>query len=498
MFQKIILNTLVDVVKQYGDNNAFCINGNFYTYNQFAQHISKIRQALQTAQNKSLNIGLVANDDVETYASIFAIWLQGLAYVPLHPQQPVQRSLEIISQANIDLVINSANNNLFLSVKTIESSGLTFTELMLQPEPAPDNALAYILFTSGSTGKPKGVPIMRSNVGAFMKSFMEAGFQVNQSDRCLQCFDLTFDVSVQSFLVPLTKGACTFTIPHDQIKYSYVYGLMEDHQLTFSVMAPSMIRYLRPYFDEINIPSMRYCILTAEASPLDLVKEWSNCIPNAAIYDFYGPTEATIYCTYYKFNTQNKAANKELNGMLSIGIPMNGVTAIITDEERNILGKNCKGELCIAGDQLTAGYWNNPEKNEEAFFKLEMDGVPVRFYKTGDLCYMDDDGDIMYSGRLDFQVKIQGYRIELGEIEHHAREFMQGQNAIAIAFQNNTGNTEIALFAEGELNDKVKLTEYLKSKMPYYMVPTKIINETVFPLNTNGKVDRNKLKLLIA
>jgi acyl-coenzyme A synthetase/AMP-(fatty) acid ligase len=338
---------------------------------------------------------------------------------------------------------------------------------------------------------------MRSNVAAFMKSFLEVGFEITSDDRCLQCFDLTFDVSVQSFLIPLIKGACTFTVPHDQIKYSYVYGLLEDHQLTFGAVAPSMIRYLRKYFDEIDLPAMRYNILTAEASPLDLVEEWSKCIPNAEIFDFYGPTETTIYCTYYKLNRNKSQPNKQLNGLLSIGKIMNGLTAIIIDENDKILGPNQKGQLCIAGPQLTQGYWNNPEKTNESFFEINYNGIPTRFYKTGDSCIMDDDNDILYSGRLDFQVKIQGYRIELGEIEHNARIFINGRNAVAIAAENKTGNTEIALFIEGELADVSFLVDYLKTKMPSYMIPSQTIILDTLPLNSNGKVDRKTLKELI-
>ena len=241
MFDKHIFKPFLNVIENYGDKNAFCINEKFYTYNELAQHISKIRQAFQSLKINSKNIGLVANDDIETYASIFAIWLEGLAYVPLHPHQPIARSLEIISQANIGLIVQSRDDKLFVTVNTISSSKLVFEELLLQPEPTAPDSLAYILFTSGSTGKPKGVPISRSNVGAFLKSFFETEIKINHNDRCLQSFDLTFDVSVQSFLVPLTQGACTYTIPHDQIKYSYVYGLLEDHQLTFSVVAPSML-----------------------------------------------------------------------------------------------------------------------------------------------------------------------------------------------------------------------------------------------------------------
>lgn len=495
MFTENILSTFVTIADKFKDHNAFCIADKFYSYYEFAKCVSKIRKALQLSNTQSINVGLVANDDLESYAAIFAIWMEGLSYVPLHPHQPVERGMEIISQADIEIVINSGNNNIFTKVKNIESSNLKFSEFLLFPKPTADSGLAYILFTSGSTGKPKGVQISRGNVAAFMKSFWETSIILDEKDRCLQAFDLTFDVSVQCYLAPLTKGACVYTIPHDQIKYSYVYGLLENHKLTFSAMAPSMIRYLRPYFDEINIPSMRYNILTAEASPVDLATEWSKCLPNAEIFDFYGPTEATIYCTYYKY--KNGVGNKQLNGMLSIGKAMPGMIAIIIDEEKNILLTNQKGELCISGDQLTPGYWKNPEKNKESFFELLYNGVQTRFYKTGDSCYMDDDGDLMLAGRLDYQVKIQGYRIELGEIEYHAREYLKGHNAVAVSFENKNGNTEIAMFIEDTTTKPGDVLEYLKSKLPYYMIPKEVIAKEKFPLNANGKVDRNLLKKLI-
>ncbi len=489
MFNDFVLKPLLNSFTVHEAENSFCIADEFYSFKDLAVKVSSVRSELKSRTIKGKNIGLVVNDDIETYASIIAIWLEGLAYVPLHPQQPIDRIEEIISQAKIQLSLDSGS--LFhLSTEVIKTVPLTFSELNLTPREVSSDSLAYILFTSGSTGKPKGVPITRKNIGSFMKAFWASGISLDHTDRCLQCFDLTFDVSVQSFLAPLTRGACTYTIPHDQIKYSYVFGLLEDHKLTFGSMAPSMVRFLKPYFGEILVPSMRYNILTAEASPVDLIQEWSACIPNATIFNFYGPTEATIYCTYYKYQKNTK----QLNGLLSIGKPMDGVTAIIVNEQGKLLPKNEKGELCVSGDQLTPGYWENPEKNQEVFFELNVENRSQRFYKTGDLCFMDDDGDIMYSGRLDFQVKIQGYRVELGEIEHHARQYLNGKNAVAIAIVNTLGNAEIVLFVEGQAGSDGKILNYLKEKIPSYMIPAKVIVEREFPINTNGKVDRKILR----
>ncbi|MEO8720797.1 MAG: amino acid adenylation domain-containing protein [Ginsengibacter sp.] len=491
-FSEKILNPLLSNIKRFTNQNAFHINGTFYTYNQLSDHISQIRKALKEYPQKSY-IGLIANDDIETYASVFAVWLEGKCYVPLHPHQPLDRLNEIISEINIEVILNSMPDPKFESKKTINTRSLNYeNEIAEYDTEFDDENLAYVLFTSGSTGKPKGVTITRKNVASFLDSFLNCGFQITEEDRCLQCFDLTFDVSVQNFLVPLLKGACIYTVPHDQIKYIYVSNLWEEHQLTFGAVAPSMLRYLRPYFQEIDLPWMRYCILTAEGSPLDLIKEWSNCIPNAQIFNFYGPTEATIYCTYCEIKRDKP--NKSLNGMLSIGVPMKNVNAVIVDENNHILNEGEKGELCVSGDQIFPGYLNSPEKNRNAFFENEVNGIRSRYYRTGDLCYFDTDGFIMLYGRLDSQAKIQGYRVELGEIEFHTREFLNGKNAVVLVSLNKNGNNELVLFVENEDVDKSALVSYLNSKLPAYMIPSKIFLEKEFPLNANSKVDKVRLK----
>ncbi len=348
------------------------------------------------------------------------------------------------------------------------------------------------MFTSGSTGKPKGVPITRGNVGAFVHAFWNIGYSLDENDRCLQPFDLTFDLSVMSYLIPLLRGACVYTVPSSQIRYSFIAQLLEDHSLTIALMVPSTIRYLRPYFDEIRLPALKYSLFCGEALSLDLVKEWSKCVPNAIIDNVYGPTEDTIFCSNYRYNKEGII--KSYNGIMSIGKSMTSGHMIIVNNENQEISAGHQGELCLSGSQLTPGYWKNPQKNSESFF---VDNNHRRFYKTGDLCFKDAEGDIMYVGRMDHQVKVQGYRIELGEIEHHACEFLEGSNTVALTFENKEGNTEIILFVEGSILDTNALLNYLKSKMPGYMIPSKILISERFPLNINGKIDRKELRKLI-
>ena len=494
--EEIVLLPIIQSVEHFPERNAFCIDEEHYTYAHFGQCVSKVRTALQRCSYNNTKVGLVINDDLESYASIIALWLEGDCYVPLHPNWPLERCQDICEQVELDLILDSSEQTRYKGVQVINTSVLEYEQDCLTPkEGVSDEELAYILFTSGSTGKPKGVMLMRKNVAAFMDSFWQSGIEITEKDRCLQCFDLTFDVSVQGYLVPLCKGACCYTVPYGQIKYIYASGLIEDHQLTFGAMAPSMLRYLKPYFDEIDASSLKACILTAEACPLNLMEAWYNCATNTEIYDFYGPTECTIYCTYYKLTKGND--NKSLNGIISIGKPLANCVGLILDEQGNELPAGEKGELCIAGDQVTKGYWKNDEKNESSFFLKEVNGEQLRFYHTGDLCYKDEDGDIMYSGRMDHQAKIQGFRVEMGEIEYHAREFLGGKNVVCLAFDNKESLTEIAMFMESEEFNPDEMIAYMRTKMPSYMIPTRLFYVPVFPLNSNDKTDKVKLKAMI-
>ncbi len=495
-FYNRVLGPIVSSIDIFPKRNVFCIKEKFYTYSQFGRSISMVRTALRHCLFQNRKVGLVINDDLESYASIIALWLEGCCYVPLHPSWPMERCRDICEQVGLDLILDSSEQTRYFGFKVINTSDLKYEQDCLTPnKDVSDEELAYILFTSGSTGKPKGVMMMRKNVAAFMDSFWQTGIVITEEDRCLQCFDLSFDVSVQGYLVPLIKGACCYTVPHGQIKYIYASGLIEDHQLTFGAMAPSMLRYMKPYFDEIDATSLKACILTAEACPLNLMEDWYNCATNTEIYDFYGPTECTVYCTYYKLTKSGK--NKTLNGIISIGKPLANCIGLILDKKGNELPAGEKGELCIAGDQVTKGYWKNEEKNASSFFYKEVNGVNMRFYHTGDLCYKDEDGDIMYSGRLDHQAKIQGFRVEMGEIEYHAREFLGNTNVVCMAFENKDALTEIAMFVETEEFNPDEMLAYMRTKMPGYMIPTRLFYIPTFPLNANDKIDKVKLKAMI-
>ena len=502
------LHRLVENFIKFPDRNAFFIRGRYHTYAAFESRIAAIcQQIIEQADHDEEYLGILTYDDIETYASVYAIWCLGRAYVPLNPTNPLKRNMEIIRQVGIRSLLSSgtaAVDSMFADAgaRIIDTSAADRKEdapPAKRVEPLDDvdkDADCYVLFTSGSTGKPKGVPISRFNLDSYMQSFFGAGYELDENDRFLQIYDLSFDASVRCYSIPLAVGGCIYTVPRDQIKYLYAYKLMKEHQLTFVAMPPSTLSYLQPYFNSIYLEHLRYCLLGGESFSSIMAERWAPCIPNAQIQNIYGPTEFTINSHIYNWQS---ALNKEKssNGIVSIGKCIGDTIAMVVDSNLTQLRENEKGELCLSGSQQTRGYWKDEEQTGKVFFEREIEGEKHRFYRTGDLVYRDSDGDYMYIGRLDSQVQIQGYRVELSEIEKHVTEFLEGANVVVIPIISENQITTLVLFLENVNRSVDEVNEYLERSMPAYMVPRKIIKLSTFPKSAGGKINRNALKIQI-
>ena len=208
-------------------------------------------------------------------------------------------------------------------------------------------------------------------------------------------------------------------------------------------------------------------------------------------YNMYGPTEDTVFCTYYLIDKDNITSPKSANDIVSIGKTFKNNDLLLLDENDKVISvPNQEGELCLCGLQLTPGYWENDKENREKF--LMVDGV--RYYRSGDMCYYAEDGNLMYVSRKDFQVKINGFRVELGEIENRYAAISGGKYAVVMPFVNEQGNTELAIIIEGKEYDYNEHRAALAKELPAYEVPNKWLFIRSIPLNQNGKVDRKTIK----
>lgn len=487
-FLNIIANNLIT----YQGRNAFCINEKFYTYKEFAQKIAGISEQITEIPCQS-RVGVITTDSLETYASIFALWFNNLVFVPISPANAKERNLNNIGQANISSVLSptkiDAENIGIRELNVIETNQLKSNAEVKNNNVTPDNLL-YILFTSGSTGTPKGVPISLNNLDAFVNAFYNIGYPINKEDRFLQIFDFTFDVSVQSYVLPLMKGASTFTVPQTEIKFMSALKILTTHQITFAKLVPSTLNYFKPYFDRINLPHLKYSLFSGEALPYTLAKEWSSCVPNASVENHYGPTEATIDCLYYIMGGNNVESHQDV---MSIGVPFKGIDAKIINDKNQFLGNDEQGELVVNGHQVTSGYLNNLDKNNECFIKI--DGKT--YYKTGDIVFKNVDNNYFYCGRLDSQFQIQGYRVEVGEVEFQIKKLLANNNIVVTPYTINEV-LSLALFIEGNKSiDVEKFENDLREILPQYMLPKTIKFVEVFPLTASGKTNIKELKNIL-
>ncbi len=483
-------------------HTAFFINEQAYTYRDLNSIVASIQHTVFPQLVKPNRIGIIANDDIQTYSAILACLLSGITYVPIEPGHPITRNRSIIEQSGLKNIFCSSTDLLTIDFLNEFQSFLVSGHAVDNIErdhfvvPVHEDSIAYILFTSGTTGFPKGVPITRKNLEFFLESTFEKDTCIGNTDKFLQLFDLTFDLSVYSYLLPLIAGACVFTIPKNKVKYSYAINLLETYKITHALSVPSFINFLRPYFKEIRLPSVKKWMFCGEALQCELLIEWQKCIPNAGVFNVYGPTEATIFCTEYFCSTVDPI--REYNGIVSIGKPFNSTEFLVIDENALSVQTGNIGELCISGSQVTKGYIGLNERNRNAFLTVESLNSSRTYYRAGDLAFQDNEGYYFFVGRSDSQVKIQGYRVELGEIENHVLAMPGIDEAIVIQKINKQGIPGLYLFITPEINEDKAVMGFLKERIPEYMLPKQINSMNAFPLNVNGKIDRNALKEMIS
>lgn len=483
------LDTLAKNINRLGEQKAFFIQGAYYTYNDLSKRIAGISKVLQ---QKSIlpqtPVGVVAIDSIETYASILALWFNELIFIPISPSNAKSRTQTVMESTKLNYVLApSPEDAVFIDLtkkELIGSRDLYSADEVLNINTNVSNKL-YVLFTSGSTGTPKGVPISLQNLGAFVRAFYQIGYDVNQEDRFLQMFDFTFDVSIQSFVLPLYKGACIYTIPQKGIKYVEVLKTLQNGQVSFATMIPSILQFFQPIASKIDLPNLKYTIFTGEALSYENAKMWKVCAPNTAIENHYGPTEATIDCFYHRLGS---APEEHYQQIVSIGKPYQGIQVKVVNDNNKAVEAQEKGELLLSGSQVIERYLE--EEYQDNFVQMEDE----LYYRTGDIVFRNEQGNYFYCGRKDNQVQVQGYRVELEEVTFWVKKVFPRKNMLVTHYLDKTISS-LALFIEGaSFGNRDEIIEQLSEVLPGYMLPQKIIFVSAFPLLSSGKVNVTALK----
>lgn len=346
---------------------------------------------------------------------------------------------------------------------------------------------AYLLFTSGSTGEPKGVMVSRDNLFAYAQRML-VKYRFSPQDRISNFFDITFDLSMHDIFCTFLSGATLCVIPKQSLFNPIKFIIQNNLSVFFAV--PSLIAYLIKFkaLKPNLITSLRLSLFCGEEFPTQNAKLWSEMCKNSVVENLYGPTEATIAFMSYCYGAELQEK------IVPLGIPFDGLLVSLRDEKGNEVTKGEKGEIWLGGDQIAQGYLNDREKTEQKF--ITKNGV--RWYKTGDLGILKEiDGEEVYCflGRVDFQVKIQGFRVELLEIDNVLREVSKTQSVSVVI--KNDGITSIVGVIEAKSIKSDEILKICKQRLPHYMIPTQILALESFPLNSNGKIDRERIRVWV-
>jgi amino acid adenylation domain-containing protein/non-ribosomal peptide synthase protein (TIGR01720 family) len=480
-------------------------------------------------------VGIMIERSVEMVIGILAILKAGGAYLPIDPNYPEDRKKYMLVYSSTKILLTTRN----LCTSTVFAKDIIYLEdnkklaASLADQPAVHNSqhaassknIAYVIYTSGSTGKPNGVVVEHSSITNFVYSFYNR-FNGNfmPIDICASITNITFDVSVCEIFVPLVFGSSLFILPLDELyDAEQLSRTLVEKSITFAYIHPHLLKDVSENLEACGTQvALNKMLVGVEPIKDHVLESFLHINQSMQIINGYGPTEATICASFYRY------CSREPEGMnVPIGTPLPNNEIILLDRAYHLVPIGVPGELCIAGAGVARGYLNNPELTVEKFdqdlqdLQDEQDkkGTAVRnssitvskiynsthpltyspIYRTGDLARWLPDGNIEFLGRIDFQVKIRGYRIELGEIENQLLKYESIKETVVTAVENESGDLSLCAYIIPHEYDSPQgidlpgLHDFLNRRLPAYMIPSHFVLLEKIPLTPNGKIDRKGL-----
>ncbi|MFT4060366.1 MAG: amino acid adenylation domain-containing protein [Legionella sp.] len=436
--------------------------------------------------------------------AILAILKAGGAYLPIDAAQPIERLFFLLNDSQAPILItqlvckdkfNAYRGKLVLLddyQEQIQKQNTSNAECTLNPA-----NLAYVIYTSGSTGAPKGVLIEHHSVINYCQWFAEyTGCQ--KQERVDFSSNPIFDMAISVSLVPLMLGLTVVICDEDVKKNAALYlQHLANSEINLIKLTPSYFKVLlqeaKSHF--IALPSLKSIVLGGENLTAFECQAWLELYSEQALFNEYGPTEATVAISVYKLNFENRS---EFEVNVPIGRAGLNMNFLVVDEEHKIVNDGEAGELLIGGTCLARGYLNQQVLTQKQFLLDPFNtGTDVRFYKSGDLCRIRADGMLEYMGRLDDQIKIRGFRIEPGEIEKCLMTHPLIKTAAIVPQKNALQEHHLIAYYVLEESDALiterVMRELLHKHLPEYMIPTAFVKIESLPLTANGKLDKAAL-----
>lgn len=515
---------LLEAFNQYKNKIAIKTSNEDISYNELYKRSISIADFIST--NNYKKVAILGYRSVNVYAVILAAIFANQTYVPLNPRFPEKRTLEMILDSDVDAIIvckecatylkkllkeakidkeliiedsdefneQDFSKERFYNITRLSFTASNKTEIGESSKINFDeNKPIYVIYTSGTTGKAKGVIVSYFHFFSYIEKILNY-YNYNENDVFSQMSEITFDLSLQDLCSSILSGGILIPIPKE-----YLFcpaPIISKYKITVFHAVPYVISMLKKMemLDPELMNSIRISIFVGEPLWYEQVRDWIKSCPNSIVYNTYGPTETTVIIMHYKVydpKIMTIDTLKELEGVVPLGTTFPRAKAGIFNDYNVELAKNEIGQIYLAGDQVGLGYLNSKEKTNEAF--LNLDGT--LWYKTGDNGYVDDNGNFIFKGRRDDQVKINGFRVDLLEIDEKLR-LASKRRAMSIPLRNELNQiTNLVAAVEGDEDNKIKddIVSTLKNYLPFYMQVHDIVFIKEFPVNYNGKLDRKAL-----
>lgn len=467
------------------------------SYQQTLDLSKKIGTFLATkTQEKNRPFVVFLPKSVSSITAFFGIVYSGNFYVPLDTDLPLARLSAILSILDPSGIIADENTSLKIKELNNHCSIYIYNEMLNNIDEnllngirsrAIDTDPLYATFTSGSTGLPKGVVKSHSSMISFIESFSKT-FPFSENDIFGNQMPFYFDASTKDIYTCIKLTSTLHIIPKKLFTFpGKLIEYLNQKKINCIIWVPSILgnivnlnvfNYIKPlYVDKI--------FFVGEVMPVKYLNAWKANLPSALFVNLYGSTEIAGNCLYYIVNR-----DFSLSESLPVGKPFPNTDVFLLDDSNLITNSDTVGEICIRGRNVALGYYNSSD-HQDAFSNNPLcPEYPDRIYRTGDLGKYNNNGEIIFISRKDFQIKHMGNRIELAEIEIAATAISFVTSAVCIYDKNNE---KIILFYQSEDECKKKVFLGLKDYLPKYMLPNKLIWFNKLPLNRNMKIDRKKL-----
>ncbi|CAM2069824.1 Amino acid adenylation domain-containing protein [Sulfidibacter corallicola] len=487
-------------VRSTPDHPAVCTERETWSYTHLNAEADRIADRIRQAGIRpEARVAVCMPRCPHLVASVLGILKAGACYLPIDPEQPPSRRTAILAESGAVLALVDDE------ARISHPGAAHFQVMVVQagPEPAQSQAapancvlpihgdqLAYTIFTSGSTGRPRGVMITHQAL-ARQVAWTRRTLGVGPDDRMLQQVPTSFDPSLIDLFVPLTSGA-TIVLARagGQRDLQYLKGILASQRISLVQITPSAISILLELNAFHQQPRLRALIAGGEPLPPSVVNGVQRqSRGRIAMFNCYGPTEATITATFWR------CPRTEPVSRTFIGVPVDGMQALILDASLQPVPRGAGGELYLAGPQLMRGYLNAPARTADRLRPHPFSKQPgARMYRTGDRARLSPDGHLNFLGRLDRQAKIRGFRIETGEVERAIQDAVPVRGCrVLVRGEGQSAQLTAFLATAGKPPDIAELRHRLGERLPTYMIPTSFAFLDTLPTLPSGKVDESAL-----